>query len=112
MLRNYLKTAWRNLTKNKLYSVINIGGLAIGMAVSFLLLIYVYNEFSFDKFNTNSARLYRVLRNQPSNGELITNYATPIPLAPAMIKDFPEIDKVARANWTNSYLVNYKNTAL
>src|SRR5580692_6565960 len=98
MLRNYLLTAWRNLTKNKLYSIINIGGLAVGMAVSFMLLLYVYNEFSFDKFNTNSDRLYQVLRNQPSNGELQTGTATPIPLAPAMIKDFPEIDKVARTN--------------
>ena len=112
MLKNYLKVAWRNLRKNSLYSVINIGGLAIGMTVSFLLLTYVYNEFSFDKFNTNNDRLYHVLRNQPSNGELMTNSATPIPLAPAMLKDFPEFDKVARTNWTNHDLVNYKNKAL
>ncbi len=112
MLKNYLKVAWRNLRKNSLYSLINIGGLAIGMAVSFMLLIYVYNEFSFDKFNTNNSRLYHVLRNQPSNGEVFTNSATPVPLAPAIIKDFPEIDKIARTNWTNHNLVNYKDKAL
>lgn len=112
MLKNYLKVAWRNLRKNSLYSVINIGGLAIGMAVSFMLLVYVYNEFSFDKFNTNNDKLYHVLRNQPSNGEIFTNSATPVPLAPAMIKDFPEFDKVARTNWTYPILVNYKNKAL
>ena len=112
MIKNYFKIAWRNLLRNRLYSVINIGGLAVGMAVSFMLLIYVYNEFSFDKFNVNDTRLFRVLRNQPSNGELITSSATPIPLAPAMIKDFPQIDEVARANWAYDYLVNYNDKAL
>jgi ABC-type antimicrobial peptide transport system permease subunit len=112
MIKNYLKIAWRNLVRNKLYSVINIGGLAIGMAVSFMLLLYVYNEFSFDKFNKNSDRLYEVMRNQPSNGEIITGTATPVPMAPAMIKDFPEIDKVARTNWTYDILMNYKDKAI
>jgi hypothetical protein len=112
MIKNYLKVAWRNLKKNSLYSLINIGGLAIGMTVSFMLLIYVYNEFSFDKFNTNTDRLFRVLRNQPSNGELMTNGATPIPLAPAMLKDYPELDKVARTNWPYDILMNYKNKVL
>jgi len=112
MLKSYFKIAWRNLVRNRLYSLINIGGLAVGMAVSFMLLLYVYNEFSFDKFNANSARLYHVLRNQPSNGELVTNSATPIPLAPALIKDFPEIDKAARTAWPNDILLNYKDKAL
>ncbi len=112
MIKSYIKIAWRNLIKNRLYSVINIGGLAVGMAVSFMLLLYVYNEFSFDKFNKNSARLYQVLRNQPSNGEIMTGTATPIPLTPALIKDYPEIDKVTRTNWPYDYLMNYKNQGL
>jgi len=112
MIKNYLKIAWRNMLKNKLYSVINIGGLAIGMAVSFMLLLYVYNELSFDKFNTNSDRLYWMMRNQPSNGEINTGTATPVPLAPAILKDFPEVDKAARSNWAYDYLVNYKEKAL
>jgi putative ABC transport system permease protein len=112
MIKNYLKIAWRNLIRHKLYSFINIGGLAIGMAVSFMMLLYVYNELSFDKFNTNSDQLYQVLRNQPSNGELMTNPATPIPLAPALIKDIPEIAKVARTNWSYDILMNYKDKAV
>jgi putative ABC transport system permease protein len=112
MIKNYFKIAWRNLVRNRLYSIINIGGLAIGMAISFMLLLYVYNEFSFDKFNTNSDRLYEVMRNQPSNGELQTGTATPVPMAPAMIKDFPEIDKVARTNWSYDILINYKDKAV
>ncbi len=109
MIKSYLKIAWRNLIKNRLYSMINIGGLAVGMAVSFMLLLYVYNELGFDKFNKNSDRLYQVERNQPSNGELMTGNATPIPLAPALIKDFPEIDKVARTNWGYDILMNYQD---
>ncbi|MBS1529170.1 MAG: ABC transporter permease, partial [Bacteroidetes bacterium] len=112
MLKNYFKVAWRSLKKNSLYSLINIGGLAIGMTISFMLLVYVYNEFTFDKFNTNNDRLYHVLRNQPSNGELMTSSATPIPLAPAMVKDLPEFEQVARTNWTYPVLVNYKNKVL
>jgi putative ABC transport system permease protein len=112
MIKSYLKIAWRNLIRNRLYSVINIGGLAVGMAVSFMLLLYVYNEFSFDKFNKNDDRLYQVLRNQPSNGELMTNSATPVPLAPAITKDYPQADKVIRTNWPYDMLMNYKNQAL
>jgi len=112
MIKNYLKIAWRNLRRNRLYSFINIGGLAVGMAVSFMLMIYVYNEFSFDKFNTNADRLYKVMRNQPSNGEILSGDATPIPLAPAMAKDFPEIDKITRTTWPYDRLVNYQNKAL
>ncbi len=109
MIKSYLKIAWRNMIKNRLYSIINIGGLAVGMAVSFMLLLYVYNEFSFDKFNKNSDRLYQVERNQPSNGEIMTGNATPIPLAPALLKDFPEIDKVTRTNWGYDILMNYQD---
>src|SRR5258707_6124024 len=112
MIKNYLKVAWRNLVRNRLYSLINIGGLAVGMAVSFMLLLYVYNELSFDKFNKNSDRLFEVMRNQPSNGEIQTGTSTPIPLAPAMLKDFPEIDKVARTNWSYDILINYKDKAI
>ncbi|KAA6430432.1 FtsX-like permease family protein [Dyadobacter flavalbus] len=61
MLTNYLKIALRNLVKNKTYSLINIIGLALGMAVSVLMLIFVMHEFSYDKFHINNARIYRIL---------------------------------------------------
>ena len=112
MVKNYFKIAWRGLTKNRLYSLINIGGLAVGMAVSFILLIYVYNEFSFDKFNINNDRLYRVMRNQPSQGDLITSSATPTQLGGVMVKDIPGIEKFARTNGGGDNLVNYKGRSL
>jgi len=112
MIKNYLKIAYRNLIKNKLYSLINIGGLAVGIAVSFILLLYVYNEFNFDKFNVNKDRLYRVYWNQAGNGDISTGTTTPAPLAPELKKDFPEIEKVTRTNSSYDFLINYKEKAL
>ncbi|SEM56806.1 FtsX-like permease family protein [Mucilaginibacter gossypiicola] len=112
MFRNYLKIAWRSLIKNKLYSAINIGGLGVGMAVSFMLLLYVYNEFTYDGFHENKDRLYSVFRNQPSNGEIYTNNSTPVPAAGALQKDYPEIENVARATWGGDQLFNYNNKPL
>lgn len=109
MIQNYFKIAWRNITGNKVSSIINIGGLAIGMAVSFMLLIYVYNEFTFDKFHTNNARLYQVFKNQSGNGEIKTKAYTPQRLAGVLLKDFPEVQSVGRINEAKDYLISYHN---
>jgi putative ABC transport system permease protein len=112
MIRNHIKIVWRNLYKNKLYSFINIGGLAIGMAVSFILLLYVYNEFSFDKYHVNDARLYKVLRNQPAAGEVSTGDDTPVQLAGVLQKDYPGIEKVARVSDRTKTLLDYNHNSL
>ena len=72
MFRNYFKTAWRNLVKNKVYSTLNILGLAVGMAVALLIGLWAYNEYSYDKFLPNYQQLYQVRKNFNSNGQLIT----------------------------------------
>jgi putative ABC transport system permease protein len=107
MINNYLKIAFRNLFKNKLYSFINIGGLGLGMAVSFMLLLYVYNEFTFDKFYPNDDRIYSVLRNQPADGEIQTSGSISSPVAGAMLNDLPEIEQAARTNWHDDHLFKY-----
>ena len=112
MFKNYLKIAWRSIVKNKLYSAINIGGLGVGMAVSFMLLLYVYNEFTYDGFHENKDRLYKVMRNQPSNGVINTGDATPVQVAGALQKDYPEVEYAARSNWPYDQLFNYKNKPL
>ncbi|MCC8426965.1 ABC transporter permease [Mucilaginibacter sp. UR6-11] len=112
MFKNYLKIAWRGLERNKLYSAINIGGLGIGMAVSFMLLLYVYNEFSYDDFHQNKDRIYKVMHNQSSNGEIYTGDATGAPEAAALQKDYMEIAETMRINSPYDQLFNYKNTAL
>ncbi|MFC2081233.1 ABC transporter permease [Bacteroidota bacterium] len=88
MLKNYLKTAIRNLRKQRAHSIINIVGLAIGMAVFILILSYVWFELSFDRFHSKADQIYRVVQNrQASTGNL---------LAQALKDDFPEILEVTR----------------
>src|SRR5207249_1494739 len=69
MIKNYFRTAWRNLWKNKTFSLINIAGLAIGMAACLLILQYVSFKLSFDQFNKNAADLYRVYNDRYQNGK-------------------------------------------
>jgi len=90
MIKNYLKTAWRNLWKNKTFSFINICGLAIGMAACVLILQYVSFELSYDQFNKNAADIYRVYRFQ--NGKLIQHGTiTYSAIGKAMQDDYPEV---------------------
>ncbi|QXV64450.1 ABC transporter permease [Mucilaginibacter sp. 21P] len=112
MLKTYLKTAWRSIISNKTSSIINISGLAVGMAVSFMLLLYVYNEFSFDKFHPNSDRIYQVFKNQPANGVIKTRNYTTQQLASVLEKDIPEVEKTARMSEMMRVLVTYNNKSL
>ena len=69
MLKNYFKIAWRNLEKNKGYSAINIGGLAIGMAVAILIGLWIYDELSFNKFHKNYEHIAQVMIKGNFNGQ-------------------------------------------
>ncbi len=79
MLQNYLKIAWRNLSKNRLYSAVNIFGLAIGMTACLLLWQYVRFEKSYDQFHTQKDRLYRVAMFKYEKGEPCLLYTSPSP---------------------------------
>jgi putative ABC transport system permease protein len=110
MLRNYLKIAWRNLTKNKVYFVINTLGLAIGMAASLLILSYVAHERSYDDFHPGIDRLFRVELDSYQNGKLAFKSATSYPaIAPTLKKDYPEVEETARLYDANSSVVAYEN---
>ncbi len=80
MFQNYFKIGWRNLLKNKGYSFINVGGLAIGMAVAILIGIWVYDELQFNKYHKNYKNIARVLRHGTANGETFTNSSLPYAL--------------------------------
>ena len=80
MYKSYFKIGWRNLLKNKGYSFINIGGLAIGMAVAMLIGLWIYDEVEFNRYHQNYDRIARVLRNGTANGETFTHPALPYPL--------------------------------
>ena len=97
MIKNYFKTAWRNLWKNKTFSLINIAGLAIGMAACLLILQYVSFKLSFDQFNKNAADLYRVYNDRYQNGKLIQHGTiTYSAIGKAMQDDYPEVINHAR----------------
>jgi putative ABC transport system permease protein len=96
MLRNYLKTALRNLWKRKSFSLINIVGLAIGMAVSFLILLYVLNEVTYDRFHENYGNIYRIATKLDAQGRHFEVASVPAPLGPALVDQFPEVVRAAR----------------
>ena len=81
MFRNYITVAFRNLTKNKIYGAINILGLAVGMTVSLLIGLWIYDEFSFDRGHKNFDRIVRIINNQDFNGTINTQFDLPYPLA-------------------------------
>ncbi len=99
MFRNYFKTAWRNLTKTIGYSTLNVLGLAIGMAVALLIGLWVYYQYSFDKFIPQYESVYRVQRNFNSNGDTLTFQTTSPRLADALHNQIPEIEYVALSDY-------------
>ena len=109
MFKNYLKVALRNLWKNKAFSAINIIGLATGLAVCLLIVLYVKDELSYDKYNVNADRIYRLDADIYFNNTQATFAVAPDPLAPALVKDFPEIEQMARVNYQGDILVKKNN---
>lgn len=101
MLTNYLKIAWRNLQKNRAFSAINIFGLAIGITVSLLIGLWIYNEMSYDAFHKNKKQVYRVMVNGVSGntGEKFTMTAVLLPFAEIFRKDIPGIKHAVETNW-------------
>ncbi len=98
MFKNYFKTAWRNLLKNKGFSLINITGLTIGLTCCLLIALYIQNELSFDKFETKGARIARVIMHYSFNGSNATNGGnfTSVRVAAIFPKTFPEIESAVK----------------
>ncbi len=92
MLKNYFKTAWRNLVKDKQFSFLNLLGLSTGLACVLLIYLWVTDEMSVDKFNANDSRLYEVLKkNSDGAGTIVIGKNTQGLLAASMAKDLPEV---------------------
>src|SRR5579871_4472412 len=97
MFSNYFTVAWRNLLKNKVFSAINISGLAVGLAACLFIFQFVGFELSFDNFNKKLDRTYRVTNDRFQNGKLIQHGTIMYPtIGPTMAKDFPEIEEYTR----------------
>lgn len=106
MFKNYCKTAWRNLVRNKTYATLNIAGLSLGIACSILIFTIVSYHLSFDQFNKNKDRIYRIVT-EIHAGNIFYSRGTPSPLAKAMSSDYTFTDKVARVNvfWKASVII-------
>ena len=110
MIKNYLKVAFRYLTKHKEYTIINVSGLAVGISCCILIMMFVRSEVSYDKFHSKADRIYRMYMNEKVKGEMFTNVATPIPLAPALQASFPEIETTTRVYSFNTLVKREDDT--
>src|SRR6266536_1771281 len=113
MLKNYFKTAWRNLGKSKMHSFINIMGLSIGMAVAILIGLWVYDELSFDKNFKNYKRIEQVIQNVTNNGEVQTWTSVPYPLAEELRKNYgSDFKHIAMAVSEGDHLLTFNEKKL
>lgn len=108
MFKNYLKIAWRNLVKNKMYSLINLTGLTIGMTCFVLIALFIQFEMSFDKQHEKSDRIFRTVQKQEGNNYRGTDMfaLAPMPLGVALKDDFPEVEAVTNVNQRFALLVH------
>ncbi len=103
MLRNYFKVAFRNLIKNKVYSSINIVGLAVGMAVAMLIGLWMYDEVSTNQHHTNYETLYQVMMHQTFDGHRGTQQALPYPMGEELKTKYPDFKAVAMCDWGGNH---------
>lgn len=96
MIRSYFVVAWRNLLRNKIFSAINIIGLAVGMAVVFIIYLYIQSERSYDLFHKNASRLYRVPIEYTGALAARPSAANHPAIGPALKAEFPEVQDFAR----------------
>src|ERR1700744_4138784 len=96
MIRNYLKTAYRSLLKNKGFTLLNVLGLSIGLATCLLIVFYVKDEFGYDKYNANADRIYRITEDVKLNGNHQVSGSSEAPLLETLKGSYPQIEKSTR----------------
>lgn len=107
MIRNYFKIAWRNLMKSKGYSAINIGGLAVGMAVAMMIGLWVYDELTFNKYHANYDRITQVMQHASFNGRIGTQVANPAIMGPEIRTKYGNDFKyVVQTSWNGTQLLS------
>jgi putative ABC transport system permease protein len=112
MIRNYLKVALRNLLKTKVYSAINIFGLAIGFACCMTIGLYIQNELSYDKFHQSGKDIYRIVAKQNMSGQEYDVATSPGPLAAALQADFGEISRTCRLRRLGNRMFKFQNQVI
>ena len=110
MFKNYLKTAFRNIRKNKAFSLINIMGLALGLACSLLIMLWVNDEYNVDAFHKNGSQLYSVYERQNHDGQWSAFHGSPGIMADEMKRVLPEVQYATNFGWNelNTFEANDK----
>lgn len=96
MLRNYFTIAWRNLVRNKIYSILNLAGLAVGLCCFLLITLYVIQECSYDRFNRRAADIYRVNEDIRWGGQDDFESQSADPVGALLKKDYPQVEEYTR----------------
>ncbi|RKR85728.1 FtsX-like permease family protein [Mucilaginibacter gracilis] len=113
MIKNYIKIAWRNLIRNKFSSLINIVGLAVGMAVAILIGLWIWDELSYNKYYKNYNRIVMVMQHQTLNGNVLTQTSVPMPLGYTLKKDYQSDFKyVVLITPNNEHILSYGDKKL
>ncbi len=110
MFKNNLKIAFRNLSKQRFYTFINVAGLAVGIACCLLIVLFVNDELSYDHYHTKSDNIYRITRYTLFNEQEFHYPVNPAPLAEAMVNDIPEVEYAVRFRNYGSFLVSLKDS--
>ncbi|HRP54860.1 ABC transporter permease [Agriterribacter sp.] len=109
MIKNYFKTAWMHLLKNKYASFINIFGLATGITFASLIGLWIHYETSFDSFHRHGDRIALVLKHSLFNGKKNTQEATPMPLHDELKNNYPEVEHATRIDWGGMHSLAVEN---
>jgi putative ABC transport system permease protein len=109
MIKNYLKSALRNIRRHKGNAFINIAGLAIGMACCILILMYITTELSYDRYHTNSARIYRLGLDANMGGTTVVTPISNVPSAPTLLQSYPEVLDAVRISTVSKRAVQYED---
>src|SRR4028119_453352 len=109
MFQNYLKISWRNLFKNKGFSLVNLLGLTIGITCSILLFLWVQDELGYDKFHKNYNSIYKVMANRDFNNTVFTDNNMVMPLAKALQEGSPQIKNAVFTTHNQSHILAYKD---
>lgn len=112
MLRNYLKIAWRNLWRNKSFSVINILGLTIGITCTIFILLWVQDELNYNKSHANYNQIYKIMAHRDFNNQIFTDQNMVFPMAPAIKREIPQVKYATVTTHRQPHILSYKEKRL
>ncbi|OOG76370.1 ABC transporter permease [Algoriphagus sp. A40] len=107
---NYFKIAYRNLLRNKKFSITNLVGLSLGCTCTIFILLWVYDELTYDKFHENYEDIYRVMAHRDYNDQIFTDQNMVFPLAQALEQELPEVENAVMSTWDESHILAFGDT--